>query len=174
MSRLETRFEDADESAGLLLWQVTNRWQAAQRAVLKPFGLTHVQFVLLASLAWLSDDEAAAPPVSQRVLADHAATDPMMTSQVVRALEAKGWLVRERHPGDGRAFALRITDGGLAIVFDDLNVRAEFSEHRPHDPFRLIEHRTEKMLRLNLLILIALGEFNARLDCFLSSKCEFV
>jgi DNA-binding MarR family transcriptional regulator len=116
MSRLETRFEDADESAGLLLWQVTNRWQAAQRAVLKPFGLTHVQFVLLASLAWLSDDEAAAPPVSQRVLADHAATDPMMTSQVVRALEAKGWLVREPHPGDGRAFALRITDGGLALV----------------------------------------------------------
>jgi DNA-binding MarR family transcriptional regulator len=116
MSRLETRFEDADESAGLLLWQVTNRWQAAQRAVLKPFGLTHVQLVLLASLAWLSDDEAAAPPVSQRVLADHAATDPMMTSQVVRALEAKGWLVREPHPGDGRAFALRITDGGLALV----------------------------------------------------------
>lgn len=116
MSRLETRFEDADESAGLLLWQVTNRWQAAQRAVLKPFGLTHVQFVLLASLAWLSDDEAAALPVSQRVLADHAATDPMMTSQVVRALEAKGWLVREPHPGDGRAFALRITDGGLALV----------------------------------------------------------
>jgi DNA-binding MarR family transcriptional regulator len=116
MSRLQTRFEDADESAGLLLWQVTNRWQAAQRAVLKPFGLTHVQFVLLASLAWLSDDEAAAPPVSQRVLADHAATDPMMTSQVVRALEAKGWLVREPHPGDGRAFALRITDGGLALV----------------------------------------------------------
>ena len=42
MSRLETRFEDADERAGLLLWQVTNRWQAAHRAVLKPFGLTHV------------------------------------------------------------------------------------------------------------------------------------
>lgn len=116
MSRLETRFDDADESAGLLLWQVTNRWQAAQRAVLKPFGLTHVQFVLLASLAWLSNDEPTAPPVSQRVLADHAATDPMMTSQVVRALEGNGWLVREPHPGDGRAFALRITNDGVALV----------------------------------------------------------
>ena len=116
MSRLQTRFEDADESAGLLLWQVTNRWQAAQRAVLKPFGLTHVQFVLLASLAWLSSDDPSAPPVSQRVLADHAATDPMMTSQVVRALEVKGWLAREPHPGDGRAFALRISDDGVALV----------------------------------------------------------
>jgi DNA-binding MarR family transcriptional regulator len=116
MRRLDTRFEDADDSAGLLLWQVTNRWQAAQRAVLRPFGLTHVQFVLLASLAWLSSDRPDAEPVSQRVLADQAATDPMMTSQVVRALEAKGWLVRERHPDDGRAFSLRITDAGVALV----------------------------------------------------------
>jgi DNA-binding MarR family transcriptional regulator len=123
MSRLGSRFE-ADDSAGLLLWQVTNRWQAAQRAVLKPFGLTHVQFVLLASLAWLSgsapdsepDSGPVSGPVSQRVLADHAATDPMMTSQVVRVLESRGWLVREAHPDDGRAFALRITDSGVALV----------------------------------------------------------
>ena len=116
MSRLQTRFEDAEESAGLLLWQVTNRWQAAQRAVLKPFGLTHVQFVLLASLAWLSSDEPGAQPVSQRVLADQAATDPMMTSQVVRVLEERGWLTRQPHPEDGRAFALAITDEGVALV----------------------------------------------------------
>jgi DNA-binding MarR family transcriptional regulator len=116
MSRLQTRFEDAEESAGLLLWQVTNRWQAAQRAVLKPFGLTHVQFVLLASLAWLSSDDPDARPVNQRALADQAATDPMMTSQVVRALEERGWLTRERHPDDGRAFSLRITEHGVALV----------------------------------------------------------
>jgi DNA-binding MarR family transcriptional regulator len=116
MSRLGSRFEDADQSAGLLLWQVTNRWQAAQRAVLKPFGLTHVQFVLLASLAWFSSDDDESSPVSQKALADHAATDPMMTSQVVRALESKGWLVRERHPGDARAFALRVTPAGVALV----------------------------------------------------------
>ena len=116
MTRLGSRFDDADESAGLLLWQVTNRWQAAQRAVFKPFGLTHVQFVLLASLAWFSGDEATADPISQKALADHAATDQMMTSQVVRALEAKGWLTRERHPGDGRAFTLRITDAGASLV----------------------------------------------------------
>jgi DNA-binding MarR family transcriptional regulator len=115
MSRLGSRHE-ADESAGLLLWQVTNRWQAAQRAVLKPFGLTHVQFVLLASLAWLSDGDRPDAPVSQRVLADQAATDPMMTSQVVRVLESQGWLTRERHPGDGRAFSLRITDDGVGLV----------------------------------------------------------
>ena len=46
--RLDTAFADPEESTGLLLWQVTNRWQAAQRAALQPFGLTHVQFVLTA------------------------------------------------------------------------------------------------------------------------------
>jgi len=115
MSRLGSRFA-ADDSPGLLLWQVTNRWQAAQRAALKPFGLTHVQFVLLASLAWLSRADRIDEPVSQRALADQAATDPMMTSQVVRVLESRGWLVREPHPEDGRAFALRITQEGLALV----------------------------------------------------------
>jgi DNA-binding MarR family transcriptional regulator len=110
--RLGSRFEEADDSTGLLLWQVTNRWQAAQRAALKPHGLTHVQFVLLASLAWLSGDE----PVSQRALADHAATDAMMTSQVVRVLESCGWVTRERHPEDRRAFSLRVTDAGAALA----------------------------------------------------------
>ena len=47
---LATEYEAAEDSPGLLLWQVTNRWQSAQRAALKPLGLTHVQFVLLASL----------------------------------------------------------------------------------------------------------------------------
>jgi DNA-binding MarR family transcriptional regulator len=81
--KLATVHADADDSPGLLLWQVTNRWQAAQRAALRPFDLTHVQFVLLASLTWLDSDR---PPVTQKQLAEHAATDPMMTSQVLRAL----------------------------------------------------------------------------------------
>lgn len=110
--RLHTRFADADASPGLLLWQVTNRWQAAQRAALAPLGLTHVQFVLLASVVWLAGDA----PVTQRELADHAATDPMMTSQVVRALEAKGLVERSPHPSDGRAVALRPTPAGVELA----------------------------------------------------------
>lgn len=110
--RLATGFADADRSAGLLLWQVTNRWQAAQRAALKPYDLTHVQFVLLASLAWLQSDG----PVTQRNLADHAATDPMMTSQVLRVLETRGLIVREPHPHDRRARALAATPDGRALA----------------------------------------------------------
>jgi DNA-binding MarR family transcriptional regulator len=110
--RLQTAHADADASAGLVLWQVTNRWQAAQRAALKPYDLTHVQFVLLASLTWLD----AAAPVSQRDLAAHAATDPMMTSQVLRALEQRGLVTRAAHPDDGRAWAVAATDAGAALA----------------------------------------------------------
>jgi DNA-binding MarR family transcriptional regulator len=111
-NQLGSQFTSADDSTGLLLWQVTNRWQAAQRAALKPFGLTHVQFVLLASLTWLTAEGA----VSQRVLAAHAATDPMMTSQVVRALESNGWVTRQVDPDDARAWALRATRRGAALA----------------------------------------------------------
>jgi DNA-binding MarR family transcriptional regulator len=108
---LETEFDDASDSTGLALWRVTNRWQAAQRATLVPFDLTHVQFVLLASLTWLD-----AEPPTQRELAAHAGTDPMMTSQVLRALEAKGLVERHAHPTDGRARLLVATAAGKALA----------------------------------------------------------
>ncbi|HEY3438101.1 MAG TPA: MarR family transcriptional regulator [Actinotalea sp.] len=108
---LATAYPEAHDSPGLLLWQVTNRWQSAQRAALKPFGLTHVQFVLLASLAWLG-----AEPVTQRRLADHAATDPMMTSQVLRALERAGLVERRQHPGDARAVLVSVTAAGRELA----------------------------------------------------------
>jgi DNA-binding MarR family transcriptional regulator len=131
--RLESRFASAEESPGLLLWQVTNRWQAAQRAALKRFGLTHVQFVLLASLTWLESEA----PVTQRALADHAATDPMMTSQVLRTLESRGLLRREPHPHDGRAQALSVSASGrrlanAALVAVESCDQAFFAAIEPH------------------------------------------
>lgn len=109
---LATAFASTEESTGLLLWQVTNRWQAAQRAALQPFGLTHVQFVLAAALTWLGPGG----PVTQRQLADYAGSDPMMTSQVVRTLVSRGLVDRSPHPDDGRAWALSVTLAGRELV----------------------------------------------------------
>jgi len=109
---LRSEFQEADHSPGLLLWQVTNAWQAAQRAALRPFDLTHVQFVLLATLAWHQEDQS----LTQRQLAEHARADPMMTSQVLRSLEAKGFVERRPHPTDARARALTATPAGLDLA----------------------------------------------------------
>jgi DNA-binding MarR family transcriptional regulator len=84
------------------------------RAALAPHELTHVQFVLLASLWWLASDTGA--PATQRELAQHAGTDPMMTSQVVRKLEARGLVTRAPHPTDARAHHLALTRQGEALL----------------------------------------------------------
>jgi DNA-binding MarR family transcriptional regulator len=97
------------------LWHVTNRWQAVMRTALEPHGLTHVQYVLLASLVWLHHDDPA-NRITQANLAEFAATDVMMTSQVVRALEQKDLLERLPHPHDGRARLLRPTPAGTRVA----------------------------------------------------------
>jgi MarR family transcriptional regulator, organic hydroperoxide resistance regulator len=102
------------ESPGFLLWRVTLRWQRLMVAALRPLDLTHVQFVLLASTWWLT--EVAGERPTQRRLADHAGTDPMMASQVLRALELKGLLIREPDPVDGRARRLAVTRAGAALA----------------------------------------------------------
>ena len=109
---LDSEFDDAGDSPGFALWRATNAWQSAQRTALRPYGLTHMQFVLLASLTWLH----AEAPVRQRDLARHAQTDPMMTSQVLRALETKGLVQRGPHPTDRRARALAVTPEGAALA----------------------------------------------------------
>lgn len=109
---LETSYPDPNASTGLMLWQVTNSWQREIRAALSPFDLTHVQFVLLAVLATVSDGSL----VTQRDLAERAASDPMMTSQVLRVLEAKKLVERLPHPTDRRARTLKATSAGITLV----------------------------------------------------------
>jgi DNA-binding MarR family transcriptional regulator len=73
-----------------------------------------VQFVLLASLWWLSEHGSSTP--SQAGLAEQAGTDPMMTSQVVRKLQARGLLERSMDPQDSRARRLRLTAAGRELA----------------------------------------------------------
>ena len=107
-----TRFAGGPaESPGILLWRLTLAWQRAVTAALAPLDLTHVQFVLLASAWWLTE-QGTIP--HQQDLATHAGTDARMTSEVVRKLADKGLLAREVDPSDTRARRLRPTPAGVA------------------------------------------------------------
>ncbi|MDB4947957.1 MAG: transcriptional regulator SlyA [Gemmatimonadetes bacterium] len=108
-----SRFAGPAESPGLLLWQATNAWQRKVRAALEPVGVTHVQFVLLASIGWM---EHAGGAPTQAALARHARTDAMMTSQVLRALETRGLVTRTPAPHDARVRLLALTDAGRTLV----------------------------------------------------------
>lgn len=104
---------EAWDSPGFLLWHATLQWQREAAAALKPLGLTHVQFVLLGSLWWLTD-HGGEP--SQRELADHSGTDAMMTSQVVRALGERGLLDRVADAADARVWRLVLTSSGRELA----------------------------------------------------------
>ncbi len=108
-----SRHASAWDSPGFLMWHATLRWQRTMRACLEPLGLTHVQFVLLASAYWTG---VTSGPPTQRELAAHSGLDVMMTSQVTRALERAGRVARQRDARDARARRVVVTAAGAALA----------------------------------------------------------
>ena len=108
-------YQDLEASPAYQLWLVTNAWQRRARKALEPFNLTHVQFVILASIDLLVQ-EGESP--TQIDVCRFAALDVNMTSQVVRSLEERGLVVRTKHPKDGRAHQLALTPEGLKLRDD--------------------------------------------------------
>jgi len=112
---MSSDFNDANDSPGFLLWQVTTIWQRSIRQALDPFELTHSQFVLLYSCYWLNQ-QAERAGVTQVQLAQHTKVDVNVTAQVVRTLQKRGLIDRKPHPTDARANLLTVTQEGISIA----------------------------------------------------------
>jgi DNA-binding MarR family transcriptional regulator len=100
-------------TTGALVWRLSMKWRAAVDRAVAPFGLTHAQYVLLASLYGLS--HTGARP-SQRELADFTGLEPVYVSRLARALQAGGMIDRTEDPRDPRAVELTLTPHGLEVV----------------------------------------------------------
>jgi DNA-binding MarR family transcriptional regulator len=107
-----TAYDSPDRSPGFVLWRATLAWQRQVTAALAPLDLTHVQFVLLACAWWLGREE----PPRQADVAAQAGTDAVMTSEVLRRLEAKGLVERRPDPADGRARRIAVTPAGVRLA----------------------------------------------------------
>ncbi len=105
--------EKPEDSSGFLLWQVTNLWQREIKKALKKYGLTHSQFVLMASIHWLS---LKGEEVTQILLSTHTKIDPMTTSMVLRTLQKRQFLQRQEHSTDTRAKTVELTNNGIEII----------------------------------------------------------
>lgn len=108
-----SHFEGPEESPGFLLWQVSNLWRRQIEAVLATLGLTHAQFVILASVGWLTRE---GNQVTQVELARHCGIDVTMTSQVLRTLERNGYIERKQREGDERSKLPFVTEKGSKII----------------------------------------------------------
>lgn len=108
-----TQFKGPEESPGFLLWQVSTQWRRQIESALVNIGLTHPQFVLLASIGWLTRNQFE---VAQVELARHCSMDINMTSQILRSLEKKGYIKRKKSKGNERSKFPHLTLSGAELV----------------------------------------------------------
>ncbi|OZI06526.1 MarR family transcriptional regulator [Siphonobacter sp. BAB-5385] len=139
-------FSMSEDSNGFLLWKVSNLWQRELKNHLDPFGLTHCQFSLLASVYWNNQFKEQ---VTQVDLSEHTRIDPMTTSTVVRTLEKKGLISRTEHTTDTRAKALGLTPQGI----DTLEKAIQSVEAFEEQFFNLFKDKNED-LRQTLQLLL--------------------
>ncbi|VXB58897.1 Uncharacterized HTH-type transcriptional regulator YdcH [Flavobacterium sp. 9AF] len=111
--KIDFHFKSPNDSPGYLLGQLTMLWQRKQKRVLDPLDLTSTQFILLASLGWLSKKSNA---VTQVDIANQANLDRMMVSKVLRTLEEKDFITRQEHGMDTRAKIIALTDKGAEVL----------------------------------------------------------
>lgn len=104
--------EGPKESPGFLLWQISTAWRRSIEAVLKPFDLTHPQFVILATTGWLTKK---GDPATQIAVGKMAGLDPNTTSQIIKGLEKKE-LVKRAPSSDGRAKNVSLTREGSHLL----------------------------------------------------------
>ena len=112
----------ASPTVGSLVWRLSMKWRATVDRAVAPLGLTHAQYVLLASLYGMT---RTGPPPSQRELADFASLEPIYVSKLARTLESSGLIERTTNPADPRAVQLRLTDKGEETVRPAIAVVAD-------------------------------------------------
>ncbi|WP_024795924.1 MarR family winged helix-turn-helix transcriptional regulator [Tomitella biformata] len=108
-----TRWLDGQELDAWLQVARILSWVPAEldARLLREDGITHFEYEVLASLS-----ESADRRLRMSVLAGLANGSLSRLSHVVRRLEQRGWVTRERCPDDRRATYAVLTDDGYAKV----------------------------------------------------------
>jgi MarR family transcriptional regulator, lower aerobic nicotinate degradation pathway regulator len=99
---------DIENSLGFLLAKSYQRAYALFKAPLEMYSLTPKQFGLLAFL-WKQDG------LSQVELSDKCQIDRTTIGGLIDRLQKQGYVRREPHPEDRRAFQIHLTDQGRAL-----------------------------------------------------------
>ena len=105
--------DNAEESTGLLFMRVYNKWHFMIKKELKSINLTHPQFVVLTSLAYLSQ---SSNEVTQIMISKLSEIDVMTVSQILNLLEKYDFVTRKEHSRDTRAKAVILNKKGEKIL----------------------------------------------------------
>lgn len=104
---------NSEKSTGLLFMRVYNKWHSMIKKELKKMNLTHPQFVVLASLAYLSPNSNE---VTQIMISKLSGIDVMTISQILGLLEKHNFVKRKKHSKDTRAKAVTLNKKGEEIL----------------------------------------------------------
>jgi DNA-binding MarR family transcriptional regulator len=107
-------------------------------AHLAQFGITADQFVCLILLA---DKDG----ITQQELVQQATSDPNTIRAMLVLLEKRGLVIRQKHPTDGRARSVTITDKGRQVL-DQLAIAVEPVHERLCTRFHAEEVETLRAL----------------------------
>ena len=93
--------------------RVYNKWHSMIKKELKKMNLTHPQFVVLASLAYLSQN---GNEVTQVMISKLSGIDVMTVSQILNLLEKNDFVKRKEHSRDTRAKAVILNKKGEKVL----------------------------------------------------------
>lgn len=113
-------------SPGFWLHHAALAWKQIFDRRLRPLDLTPTQFMLLASVGWLT--ATTDHPPTQQEAADHAGADRMMTSKVVQTLTERGLVTREPDARDARVKRLRLSEDGRALMRAAIRIAVDLDE----------------------------------------------
>ena len=101
-----------DSMACFALYSASNAVGQAHRAALAPWNLTYTQYIALVVLADAADPAGASAGLTVTELGMRLGLDSGTLSPLVRRLEARGLVVRERRSADERVVTVSLTDAG--------------------------------------------------------------
>ncbi|HEX3802209.1 MAG TPA: MarR family transcriptional regulator [Solirubrobacteraceae bacterium] len=129
------------EDAAVLISKLGHRAKRRFQVLLEPTGLrsNHAQVI-----TYVYEHAGA----SQRDVVEALRVTPSMVVELVDYLEQSGYVVRERRPGDRRAWAMRLTPAGERVWEQVLEISAQVQDEllaplAPRDRGRLVGYLRE-------------------------------
>lgn len=113
MTNLPFGFDTPEDSPGFVLWKTTMIWQRKIKNALDVYGVSHAQFVIMATLMWFGSHGYN---TTQVLIVNQTKLDKMTVSKSLKKLVQLGFVNRIEHESDTRAKSVSLTEKGQEMI----------------------------------------------------------